>query len=343
MNCYLSHNYRDFVHAGTKSKNYVEHVLQGMGFKNVALPQTHFHNKILGFFATLAGVLIAPFRLHRSDVLALQYPLKKYYVFVCRCAHMRGAKVVTLVHDLGSFRRKKLTAEKEMRRLAHSDYIIIHNENMKRWINEHGRTEGVGIHWMFDYLEEASAPVRKAPAGRISVLYAGSLPRKKNAFLYTLAENEHNYDLELCGRGLNAAEIKASCVHYHGFVSDVKLIENDKFNYGLVWDGASLDECEGPYGEYLRFNNPLKASMYVRCHLPLIVWEKAAIAPLVRKKGIGICVPTLRNLDQLLQSIPAQQYDEMERNVIAWSKELKNGACTRKAFEEALEWLKENK
>ena len=230
-----------------------------------------------------------------------------------------------------------------MRRLAHSDYIIIHNENMKRWINEHGRTEGVGIHWMFDYLEEASAPVRKAPAGRISVLYAGSLPRKKNAFLYTLAENEHSYDLELCGRGLNAAEIKASCVHYHGFVSDVKLIENDKFNYGLVWDGASLDECEGPYGEYLRFNNPLKASMYVRCHLPLIVWEKAAIAPLVRKKGIGICVPTLRNLDQLLQSIPAQQYDEMERNVIAWSKELKNGACTRKAFEEALEWLKENK
>ena len=197
--------------------------------------------------------------------------------------------------------------------------------------------------WMFDYLEEASAPVRKAPAGRISVLYAGSLPRKKNAFLYTLAENEHSYDLELCGRGLNAAEIKASCVHYHGFVSDVKLIENDKFNYGLVWDGASLDECEGPYGEYLRFNNPLKASMYVRCHLPLIVWEKAAIAPLVRKKGIGICVPTLRNLDQLLQSIPAQQYDEMERNVIAWSKELKNGACTRKAFEEALEWLKENK
>ena len=105
MNCYLSHNYRDFVHAGTKSKNYVEHVLQDMGFKNVALPQTHFHNKILGFFATLAGVLIAPFRLHRGDVLALQYPLKKYYVFVCRCAHMRGAKVVTLVHDLGSFRR----------------------------------------------------------------------------------------------------------------------------------------------------------------------------------------------------------------------------------------------
>lgn len=342
MHCYLSHNYRNFNNAGNKSKNYIEHVMQSMGFKNIALPQTHFSNKVIGFFATLAGIVVATFRIHKDDVLVLQYPLKKYYTFVCRMAHFKGTKVVTLIHDLGCFRRKKLTAEKEMRRLSNSDYIIIHNENMKRWINEHGRTEGVGVHWMFDYLAEAQAPVRKAPEGQISILYAGSLPRKKNAFLYTLAEENRGYDLELYGKGLNAAEIKSDSVHYHGFVSDEELIENTKYNYGLVWDGPSLDACEGDFGEYLRYNNPLKASLYVRCHLPLIVWEKAAIAPLVREKGIGICVSTLRDLDRTLKGISAQKYTEMENNVIAWSKELKNGNCTRNAIKEALKYL-ENK
>lgn len=310
-----------------------------MGFKNAALPQTHFSNKAVGFFVTLAGVAIAPLRMHKGDVLVLQYPIKKYYTFICRAAHFRGARIITLIHDLGSFRRKKLTSEKEMRRLSHSDCIIVHNESMKRWINEHGRTEGVVIHWMFDYTTEAQAPVRKVPDGRISILYAGSLPRKKNAFLYTLAEEDRGYDLELYGKGLNAAEIKSGSVHYHGFVSDKELIENTKYNYGLVWDGSSLDACEGDFGEYLRYNNPLKASLYVRCHLPLIVWENAAIAPLVREKGIGICVSTLRNLDKTLRGISAQEYEKMENNAIAWSKELKNGNCTRNAIKEALEYL----
>ena len=46
---------------------------------------------------------------------------------------------------------------------------------------------------------------------------------------------------------------------------------------------------------------------------------------------------------EMADALARRLIDEMERNVIAWSKELKNGACTRKAFEEALEWLKENK
>ena len=342
MYCYISHNYRNFTHAGTKSKAYNEQIFQSMGFKNIALPQTHFQNTIFGFLATLTGVILAVLRINKGDVLVLQYPIKKYYTFICRVAHFKGAKIITLIHDLGSFRRKKLTPEKEMQRLNNSDYIIAHNENMKRWLNEHGRTEGVGIHRMHDYISEAQAPVRNTPEKRASILYAGSLPRKKNAFLYTLAEEDRGYDLELYGKGLNAAEIKSDSVHYHGFIPDEELIENTKYNYGLVWDGPSLDACEGDFGEYLRYNNPLKASLYIRCHLPLIVWEKAAIAPLVREKGIGICVNTLRDLDKTLKGISAQKYTEMENNVIAWSKELKNGNCTRNAIKEALKYL-ENK
>ena len=71
--------------------------------------------------------------LRKGDVLVLQYPLKKYYAFVCNMAHLRGCKVVTLIHDLGSFRRKKLTIPQEIARLDHSDCVIVHSERMRDW------------------------------------------------------------------------------------------------------------------------------------------------------------------------------------------------------------------
>lgn len=339
MYCYASHNYRDFAHAGNISKNFNEHIMQDMGFKNVAIKQTHFHNKVLGFFATLIGVCAIPSRLRKGDVLVLQYPVKKYYTFICKIAHLRGAKVITLIHDLGCCRRKKITPKKEMKRLNNSDALIVHNENMKKWIVEHNYKGVIAIHHMTDYIAEAQAPIHEYNGGRLKIMYAGALPRKKNAFLYTLAEKDLNYDLELYGRGFDSTQIKSNSVHYHGFVNDTQLIENNNCNFGLVWDGNSLDACEGPYGSYLKLNNPIKTSLCIRCHLPVIVWEEAAIAPFVKAKGLGICVPTLRELDKTLAQITPQQYAQLERNVVEWSKELKRGTCTRNAINECLELL----
>lgn len=339
MYCYATHNYRNFSNAGNISKNFIEHIMQDMGFRNVAIHQTHFHNKVIGFFATLAGVCAIPFRLHKGDVIVLQYPIKKYYTLICKVAHIRGAKVITLVHDLGCCRRKKITPETEMHRLNNSDALIIHNPNMKRWILEHGYKGGIAVHHMFDYTAPAEAKEHRYGSERPKILYAGSLPKKKNAFLYTLAQNELNYDLELYGKGFDGSQVKNNSVHYHGYAKDTELIENNSCNFGLVWDGNSLDACEGAYGGYLKLNNPIKTSLYIRCHLPVIVWKEAAIAPFVKEKGLGICIDTLRDLDRTLAAITPEQYAQMERNVAAWSKELKRGTCTRNAINECLEYL----
>lgn len=131
MNCYLSRNYKGLSSAGNKAKTDIEQIMKDLSFKNVGLKQTTYRNKVLSFLFTLAGVLKAPFCLHRGDYLVLQYPLKKYFTFVCNMAHQRGAKVIVIIHDLGSFRRKALTVEQEISRLNHADYIIAHNEKMK--------------------------------------------------------------------------------------------------------------------------------------------------------------------------------------------------------------------
>ena len=255
-------------------------------------------------------------------------------------AHIRGAKVITLIHDLGCCRRKKLTPQKEMKRLNNSDALIVHNNNMKRWIEEHGYKGGIAVHKMTDYTANAEAAVHNYDGGKCKILYAGALSRKKNAFLYELANSSLNYDLELYGRGFDASQIKSKNVHYHGFMSDTQLISENNCTFGLVWDGNSIDACEGAYGSYLKLNNPIKTSLYIRCHLPVIVWEQAAIAEVVKEKGIGVCVASLQDIDKIVAEITPEEYDKLEKNVIEWSKELKHGNCTRNAINQCLEYLK---
>ena len=130
MICYLSRNYRGVDNAGNKAKTDIEQIMESHGFRNVGLKQTRYRNVVVAFCRTLFSVLKSILCLRKGDVLVLQYPLKKYYAFVCNMAHLRGCKVVTLIHDLGSFRRKKLTIPQEIARLDHSDCVIVHSERM---------------------------------------------------------------------------------------------------------------------------------------------------------------------------------------------------------------------
>ena len=129
--CYISRNYYNLTSAGNKAKTDNEDTLVEMGAINLGLPRTIRNSKILAFFLDLIGVIRACILLQKDDVLFLQYPVKKYFSFLCHVTHLKGAKTVSLIHDLGSFRRKKLTIQKEINRLSNSDYIIASNEKTK--------------------------------------------------------------------------------------------------------------------------------------------------------------------------------------------------------------------
>lgn len=112
-------------------------------------------------------------------------------------------------------------------------------------------------------------------------------------------------------------------------------------DFGLVWDGESPLTCTGAFGEYLQYNNPHKTSLYIRCHLPVIVWEKAAIAPFIRENNIGMCVDSLEHLDDILLSVTREQYAVMKENCIHISERLAFGFYTQKALEKACRYLKD--
>lgn len=337
MICYLSRNYRGINNAGNKAKTDIEQIMEAQGFRNVGLKQTRYTNVIVAFCFTLFGVLKSFFCLRKGDVLVLQYPLKKYYALVCNIAHLRGCKVITLIHDLGSFRRKKLAISQEIIRLNHSDCIIVHSESMKNWLLENGIKAKLQILEIFDYLSETQSSADDALAEPpYRVLFVGGLSSKNNDFLYKLGNSTpRSYKLVLYGGGFEPDKLQQGHVDYKGFLSSDQLIESARGEYGIVWYGSSLEGGCGVLGEYLQYNAPHKMSLYIRCGLPVIIWEKAALAPFVKKNTIGICVASLAELQGILSQIDANQYMEMKNNVLNISKKLSQGYYCLKAMQQA--------
>lgn len=342
MECYLSRNYKETNSAGNKAKTDMEAIMRAMGLRNVGLPQSRYRDPVRHFFATLASVAKSPFCLCRGDALVLQYPLKKYYELVCDMAHARGAKVVTLVHDLGCFRRKALTVEREIRRLNHSDVVIALNDSMKAWLEERGCRAKLFSLGVWDYLSPEVPPVASCEGKPFTVVYAGGLSPRKNAFLYQIGDVARGFKLRLYGGGfdiLRAAH--PECFEQMGFVPSNQLIATASGHFGLVWDGDSLDACSGDMGEYLRYNNPHKTSLYIRCHLPIIIWKQAALAPFVSQWGIGLCVDSLREIEPAISALTPERYAEMRHRVEELSLRLSQGHFFREALGKAFAYLRQ--
>ena len=279
-------SYKGVNNAANKAKTDIEYIMEQCGYRNVGLKQTRYTNAVIAFILTLSGVLKSVFCLHKGDVLILQYPLKKYYTFVCCMAHLRGCKIITLIHDLDSFRRRRLTIPHEISRLNHSDSIIVHSERMKNWLHENGIKANLEVLGVFDYLSDRQSSGKNLAASHPRVLFVGALSTFHSDFLYKLGRSPRSFDMVLYGNGFEPDKFEGQ-VDHKGYTRSDDLIATAEGEYGLVWYGSSLEGGVGPEGEYLQYNAPHKLSLYIRCGLPVIIWKKAALASFVEENVIS--------------------------------------------------------
>ena len=176
---YLTRNYKGIGHGGGKARVDVEDILSGMGAVNLGLKRTFHKNKVADFFLTAAGVLKFIATVRRGDVVVLQYPVKKYYRLICRVVRMKGAKTITLIHDLGSFRRRKLTVEEEIKKLSLTDVIIAANQHMIDWLSEKGCRVPMTDQKVWDYLSDSK--LTNIPQPINSCLFVGDLNLTRTA------------------------------------------------------------------------------------------------------------------------------------------------------------------
>ena len=279
-----------------------------------------------------------------GSYVILQHPNEGIVVankMIDYCKKKKNIKFIALIHDLDSLRnnmirKSKMITQRNIKAdevLLHKcDYIICHNEPMKFYLIERGfdeeRTICLGI---FDYLYDGdSATARKRER---SVAVAGNLLRNKCEYLYKMMEQkEMDFQLHIYGPNFSEKVDEEKAV-YHGQFSPEKLPSKLEGSFGLVWDGTQIDTCSGSAGEYLRYNNPHKCSLFLASNMPVIIWRKAALADFVRDKGVGICVNSLKEVGTAIDGISDEEYSVMLENVKIVGSEIRRGKFLLEAIE----------
>ena len=325
---FISRNYKMQFTAAGKGKIDCEKTLERIGFKNLGLRRTTIPNSIIGSILTFCGVLIGLVRLPKRSTICLIYPTKKYYNLILKVAGIKKCKIITIIFDLRSHRKGKLGVKKEIDLLNSNHIIISHNQFMTKWLTDnHLKSDVVNLD-IFDYLSKKENLVDKQNnAEKHSIVFAGALGYGKNGFIYDLDSIQpKNYTVNLYGIGYEEKRHKEnSIINYKGFFPADEVVNRLEGSFGLVWDGISIEECAGNFGEYLKINNPHKTSLYLRAGLPVIIWDKAAMSTFVSDYNVGIAVSSLRDLDDKLNKLSKESYLKMKENAVKLSEKIGTG------------------
>lgn len=324
-----------YIHLlSNKPKEDINIILQRMGYRNIA-PKCKKNSGLAHLLVKLGACINILLRMRRGDHLLIQYPMKKFVTPATLCAHLKGATVTVLIHDLGCFRRKKLTVAHEMRRMNRLDHIIAHNPSMKAFMEQNGCTTPIRCLGIFDYLSPSQPAAYATPHKPWTVIYAGGLAPSRNPFLYELDAHIKGWKMELYGKHFDAEKAQGwQHIHFNGLLPPDTLLAQAEGDFGLVWDGNSMDECSGSWGEYLRVNNPHKTSFYLRAQVPVIIWSQAALAPFILEHGIGIAVDRLEDINTALAALTPEQYATMRENARRIGGLIADGHFTRTALGE---------
>jgi len=332
---FITKNYKAQFTAAGKAKIDCERTLERIGFKNIGLPRTTLPNSIIGAILTFFSTIIGLIRLKRKSTICIQYPIKKYYNLIVKVAIIKECKVITVIHDLRSHRNKRLSTITEIKSFNRNHVIISHNEFMSKWLIENKLKSKILNLNIFDYLSVNSDKAEKK-LNKFELVFAGALGIGKNGFIYDLdAIHPKNYAINLYGVGFDKNELqKNSIINYKGFFRADEVVNELQGSFGLVWDGQSIEECSGNFGEYLKINNPHKTSLYLRAGLPIIIWDKAALAKFITDNKVGIAISSLKDLDKILKNIDREQYQEMINNSKIISKKIGSGYYLESAIKQ---------
>ena len=336
-------NDNNVKNAGNKARNDVEVIFNRLGFAplkvrvedwykmNVLNAQIHKYRALLRAFKSLK----------KNDAIVIQFPLLHHSLFInslLKSLKNRGVNIYLLIHDLETLRfvnDKTLPFRMKLRmKLTESDTfhsvtgIIAHNPIMKSVLVDKGveadKIVSLGI---FDYLipdfQEKSGQTKDQP-----IIVAGNLAQEKAGYLYSLPE-EPAYNLY--GVGFDESRALANETYFGSFLPD-ELPAALEGGFGLVWDGDSAETCSGVFGEYLRYNNSHKASLYLASGFPLVVWKQSALSHFVLESGCGIAVESLHDLKAAIDNLSDTDYQDLVENAKRVGQEIREGHYLKTAL-----------
>ena len=342
--------------AGFKAPEDVNKICESMGMKPINFPK--FPNEYSKLRKRLWLYTVVPMnwmkvllRAKKDDVVFFQHPMyanRLITPMVNGIRKLKKCRFVALIHDLESLRKGigGVVGYKQDREeysdsvmLGSFDKIICHNPSMRAYMLEHGFSEEKLITLeIFDYLCEDNG--RKAElAQQPSIAVAGNLAPTKSGYVYDMDVSD--ICLNLYGIHFDPAAFQdKQNVSYKGAFHPDALPASLEGSFGLVWDGPVSSTCAGNTGEYLKYNNPHKTSLYLASNLPVIIWSQAALASLITENGLGIAVDSLDQIADAVGKLSAEDYQKMAENVHAMGEKLRGGYFFRTAAQQSINDLK---
>lgn len=330
--------------ASTKARKDAEYILKNLNFKEFYIETKYGvqQNKLLKFkqlidYRKNCEIWMKTItNLKKDDILLIQYPLINTmlgFEKVMEKLKEKGVITIILIHDLDSLRFIGMPrVVKEDRNVINkATYIIAHNKKMKEKLIEMCKINKDRIIELeiFDYILDNEIIPKERKKDK-PIVIAGNLSKEKAEYLKYL-KNVNNVTFNLYGKGYQKDEDEKN-INYIGAFLPEELINNLDGSFGLVWDGNSIDTCSGPYGEYLKYNNPHKTSLYLTAMLPVIVWKNSAMAEFVENNKVGITIERLEDISFEIQKITDEEYSKMIENTKAISEKLKRGEYLRKSI-----------
>ena len=264
--------------------------------------------------------------------LIIQFPIVNGFIFLKNLLtklKKKNVKTIAVIHDLEtlraakvdniSYKRRKRLYIQEIPPLREFDYIVSHNNRMTEYLVSCGikRNHIIDLN-IFDYIVER--PYREKYSENNAIIVAGNLSRQKAAYIYNLPSN---VSFELYGT--NYLDDTKRNVHYNGAFPADQIVDVLDGKFGLIWDGNRRDTCNGVFGEYLKYNNPHKTSLYLAAGIPVIVWSQAAIKSFIVDNELGVAIDSLDDLNEVMRVYTGERYKKLKDNAQKMSDKLRTG------------------
>ncbi len=285
-----------------------------LGYKDYTLTVGDNSNK-LTYYPTLFKELLRFFiAVKPGSTVGIQYPLlsiNNFFKYFMALARLKKVKFFCVIHDLESLRTgglNEMEIKQEIDNLNIYDVVIVHNDRMRGWLEKHSlkcKTVTLGL---FDYLCPYNLDLKGDYSG--AIVFAGNLG--KSTFIYELGGINKKFDLY----GPNFKQDKLRSIEnvtWKGEYSPEQIPGALQGSFGLIWDGVHVEACDEVMGNYLNYNNPHKASLYLAAGLPLIAPVNSAIGLFIQATGTGILINSLYELTTLI--IEQNEYQLMVKNV----------------------------
>ena len=323
----ISAIYDEQKNAGPKAPSDINKILKDQyNAKTSSIVRTGmFRFKILFKFIQL---------LFSRDIVVLQHPLLlRSYVY----NFLPKKKSIILIHDINGLRNQDdFILNHEINILKKFNYIIVHNYKMKDYLISKGILDNkIYVLELFDYLANGTVNEKyKFDKKNVTLIYPGNLKKEKSPFIYQLDSSNLNFKINLYGIGIDK-DISNKLIYNGSF--EPEEINGLVGDLGLIWDG-NYDESDEDvwFKNYTKYNNPHKLSCCMAMGIPVIVWEKAAIASFVKKYDVGYTVNSIYDIN----NIDFSDYDTKRENAIKIGNKVRDGYYTKKVISEILNKIK---